>query len=166
MKQDYYDILGVSKRASASEIKKAYRKKAIEFHPDKNPGDSDAEAKFKDAAEAYEILGDKDKKAKYDQFGHAAFDGSQGFGSGGMNMDDIFSQFGDIFGGGFSSGFSGGFGGGGRVGLFFFAENGNSGSSRVEKSTLDRLSTFCVGLFLSDSSTKFTFPSFSSFILI
>ena len=110
MKQDYYDILGVSKGASASEIKKAYRKKAIEFHPDKNPGDSSAESKFKDAAEAYEILGDNDKKAKYDQYGHSAFDGSQGFGGGGMNMDDIFSQFGDIFGGG---AFGGGFGGGG-----------------------------------------------------
>tara|TARA_B100000767_G_scaffold275785_2_gene315598 strand:+ start:6828 stop:7928 length:1101 start_codon:yes stop_codon:yes gene_type:complete len=108
MKQDYYDILGVSKGASASEIKKAYRKKAIKFHPDKNPGDSKAEANFKDAAEAYEILGDNDKKVKYDQFGHAAFDGTQGFGSGGMNMDDIFSQFGDIFGGGFSGGFGGG----------------------------------------------------------
>lgn len=108
MKQDYYDILGVSKGATASEIKKAYRKKAIEFHPDKNQGDTNAEAKFKDAAEAYEILGDADKKAKYDQYGHAAFDGSQGFGGGGMNMDDIFSQFGDIFGGG---GFGGGFGG-------------------------------------------------------
>ena len=114
MKQDYYDILGVSKGASDSEIKKAYRKKAIEFHPDKNPGDSDAEAKFKNAAEAYEVLGDNDKKAKYDQFGHAAFDGSQGFGSGGMNMEDIFSQFGDIFGGGFGGGFSGGFGGDGQ----------------------------------------------------
>jgi len=113
MKQDYYDILGVSKGASASEIKKAYRKKAIEFHPDKNPDDSSAEAKFKDAAEAYEILGDNDKKAKYDQYGHGAFDGSQGFGGGGMNMDDIFSQFGDIFGGGGGS-FGGGFGGGGQ----------------------------------------------------
>ena len=100
MKQDYYDILGVSKGATNSEIKKAYRKKAIEFHPDKNPGDSSSEEKFKDAAEAYEVLGDPDKKAKYDQYGHSAFDGSQGFGGGGMNMDDIFSQFGDIFGGG------------------------------------------------------------------
>ena len=108
MKQDYYDILGVSKGATNSEIKKAYRKKAIEFHPDKNPGDSSSEEKFKDAAEAYEVLGDPDKKAKYDQYGHSAFDGSQGFGGGGMNMDDIFSQFGDIFGGGFGGG------GGGR----------------------------------------------------
>ena len=108
MKQDYYDILGVSKGATNSEIKKAYRKKAIEFHPDKNPGDSSSEEKFKNAAEAYEDLGDPDKKAKYDQYGHSAFDGSQGFGGGGMNMDDIFSQFGDIFGGGFGGG------GGGR----------------------------------------------------
>ena len=104
MKQDYYDILGVSKGATNSEIKKAYRKKAIEFHPDKNPGDSSSEEKFKNAAEAYEVLGDPDKKAKYDQYGHSAFDGSQGFGGGGMNMDDIFSQFGDIFGGGFGGG--------------------------------------------------------------
>mgnify|MGYP003682004723 FL=1 len=108
MKQDYYDILGVSKGATNSEIKKAYRKKAIEFHPDKNPGDSSSEEKFKNAAEAYEVLGDPVKKAKYDQYGHSAFDGSQGFGGGGMNMDDIFSQFGDIFGGGFGGG------GGGR----------------------------------------------------
>ncbi|SDQ56465.1 molecular chaperone DnaJ [Flagellimonas zhangzhouensis] len=117
MKEDYYDILGVSKGATAAEIKKAYRKKAIEFHPDKNPGDEKAEEMFKKAAEAYEVLGDPDKKAKYDQFGHAAFDGSQGFGGGGMNMDDIFSQFGDIFGGAFGGGgFSGfgGFGGGGQ----------------------------------------------------
>ena len=104
MKQDYYDILGVSKGVTNSEIKKAYRKKAIEFHPDKNPGDSSSEEKFKNAAEAYEVLGDPDKKAKYDQYGHSAFDGSQGFGGGGMNMDDIFSQFGDIFGGGFGGG--------------------------------------------------------------
>ena len=108
MKQDYYDVLGVSKGATNPEIKKAYRKKAIEFHPDKNPGDSSSEEKFKDAAEAYEVLGDPDKKAKYDQYGHSAFDGSQGFSGGGMNMDDIFSQFGDIFGGGFGGG------GGGR----------------------------------------------------
>ncbi len=111
-KQDYYEILGISKSASPSEIKKAYRKMAIKYHPDKNPDDATAEAKFKDAAEAYEVLSDANKKARYDQYGHAAFEGGQGgFGGGGMNMEDIFSQFGDIFGGGFS-GF-GGFGGGG-----------------------------------------------------
>ena len=114
MKEDYYEILGVSKSASASEIKKAYRKKAIQYHPDKNPGDKTAEANFKKAAEAYEVLSDPNKKSKYDQFGHSAFDGAGGFGSGGMNMDDIFSQFGDIFGGGFS-GFGGGGGRGRRV---------------------------------------------------
>lgn len=115
MKDDYYDILGINKDASQAEIKKAYRKMAVKFHPDKNPGDEEAESKFKKAAEAYEVLGNEEKRRKYDQFGHSAFDGSQGFGGGGMDMDDIFSQFGDIFGsafgGGRSSGFSG-FGGG------------------------------------------------------
>ncbi|HIF83996.1 MAG TPA: molecular chaperone DnaJ [Flavobacteriaceae bacterium] len=111
MKEDYYDILGISKSASESEIKKAYRKKAIKYHPDKNPGDSFAEENFKKAAEAYEVLSNSEKRSKYDQFGHSAFDGSGGFGGGGMNMDDIFSQFGDIFGSAFGGGF-GGFGGG------------------------------------------------------
>ena len=109
MKQDFYEILGVDKNATAAEIKKAYRKKAIEHHPDKNPGDAKAEELFKKAAEAYEVLSDPDKKARYDQFGHAAFEGG-GFGGGGMNMEDIFSQFGDIFGSAFGGGFSG-FGG-------------------------------------------------------
>ena len=115
-KRDYYEVLGVSKNADASEIKKAYRKLAIKFHPDKNPDNPEAEVKFKEAAEAYEILSNPEKKQRYDQFGHAGVDGSAGgggFGGGGMNMDDIFSQFGDIFGGGgFGGGFSG-FGGGG-----------------------------------------------------
>ena len=120
-KRDYYEILEVSKSASAEEIKKAYRKKAIQFHPDKNPDNKEAEEKFKEAAEAYEVLSNEDKKRRYDQFGHAGVGGassSGGFGGGGMSMDDIFSQFGDIFGGGFGSGFSGfgGFGGGGRSG--------------------------------------------------
>ncbi|MFC4269492.1 molecular chaperone DnaJ [Polaribacter marinivivus] len=115
-KQDFYEILGISKSASQAEIKKAYRKMAIKYHPDKNPGDKTAEENFKKAAEAYEVLSDENKKARYDQYGHAAFDGPQGgggFGGGGMNMEDIFSQFGDIFGGGFGGGF-GGFGGGGQ----------------------------------------------------
>jgi molecular chaperone DnaJ len=113
MKEDYYDILGISKGATAAEIKKAYRKKAVQYHPDKNPGDSKAEEMFKKAAEAYEVLSDDNKKARYDQYGHQAFDGSGGFGGGGagMNMDDIFSQFGDIFGGGGFGGFGGGGGG-------------------------------------------------------
>ncbi|WP_339753312.1 molecular chaperone DnaJ [uncultured Winogradskyella sp.] len=117
MKEDYYDILGISKGASDAEIKKAYRKMALKFHPDKNPDDTQAEEKFKKAAEAYEVLSNADKKARYDQFGHQAFEGGGGggFGGGGMNMDDIFSQFGDIFGGGFSGGGGfNGFGGGGR----------------------------------------------------
>jgi molecular chaperone DnaJ len=120
-KRDYYEILGINKGASEPEIKKAYRKMAIKFHPDKNPDDESAEAKFKEAAEAYEVLSDANKRARYDQLGHQAFDGSGGFGGGaggGMNMDDIFSQFGDIFGGGGGgggfSGFGGGFGGGQR----------------------------------------------------
>lgn len=111
-KRDYYEVLGVSKSASADEIKKAYRKLAIKYHPDKNPGDKGAEEKFKEAAEAYEVLSDENKKARYDQFGHAGMGGAAGGGYGGMNMEDIFSQFGDIFGSGFG-GF-GGFGGGGR----------------------------------------------------
>ena len=116
MKEDYYDILGVNKGASAAEIKKAYRKMALKYHPDKNPDDKAAEDKFKKAAEAYEVLSNADKKARYDQFGHQAFEGGGGFGGGGMNMDDIFSHFGDIFGGGGGgfSGFGGGFGGGQR----------------------------------------------------
>lgn len=116
MKEDYYNILGIDKGADAAEIKKAYRKMALKYHPDKNPDDKEAEAMFKKAAEAYEVLSNPDKKARYDQYGHAAFDGTGGFGGGGMNMDDIFSQFGDIFGsafgGGGFSGFGGGFGGG------------------------------------------------------
>jgi molecular chaperone DnaJ len=113
-KRDYYDVLGVSRGADAEEIKKAYRKMAIKYHPDKNPGDKQAEENFKEAAEAYEVLSNPEKKARYDQFGHAAnahsAAGGGGFGGGGMNMEDIFSQFGDIFGGG--SPFDGLFGGG------------------------------------------------------
>ena len=113
-KRDFYEILGVSKAASQEEIKKAYRKVAMQYHPDRNPGDKASEEKFKEAAEAYEILNDPDKKAQYDRFGHSAFSGGRGGGGsygGGMNMDDIFSQFGDIFG---DEGFGSFFGGNGR----------------------------------------------------
>nr|MBP7471683.1 molecular chaperone DnaJ [Prevotella sp.] len=116
-KRDYYEVLGLSKNASEDEIKKAYRKLAIKYHPDRNPGNKEAEEKFKEAAEAYDVLHDSQKRQQYDQFG---FDGPQGGfggfeGGAGMDMNDIFSMFGDIFGGhsGFSGGF-GGFGGGGR----------------------------------------------------
>lgn len=114
-KRDYYEVLEISKSASADEIKKAYRKMALKYHPDKNPGDTAAEEKFKEAAEAYEVLSDENKRARYDQFGHAGMGGAGGFGGGfggGMNMEDIFSQFGDIFGGHFGGGGFGGFGGG------------------------------------------------------
>lgn len=113
-KRDYYEILGVDKSASAEEIKKAYRKVAIKYHPDKNPDNAEAEEKFKEAAEAYEVLKDPAKKQRYDQFGHAGMNGGGGYGGGGgMSMEDIFSQFGDIFGGG-GGGFESFFGGGGR----------------------------------------------------
>ena len=117
-KRDYYEVLGVDKKASEDEIKKAYKKLAIKYHPDRNPGDKEAENKFKEAAEAYSVLSDKDKRARYDQFGPEGVDGmggAGGSGAGGFSMDDIFSMFGDIFGGhGFGSAFGGGFGGGGR----------------------------------------------------
>ena len=109
-KRDYYEVLGVSKNATAEELKKAYRQMAIKYHPDKNPDDKSAEEKFKEAAEAYEVLSNPDKRQRYDQFGHAGMNGSSGYG-GGMSMDDIFSNFGDIFGDFFGGGFSG-FGGG------------------------------------------------------
>lgn len=113
-KRDYYDVLGVSRSTSADEIKKAYRKLAIKYHPDKNPDDKAAEDKFKEAAEAYEILSNPEKKQRYDHYGHAGVGGASGgggYGGGGMNMEDIFSQFGDIFGGGGGSPFESFFGG-------------------------------------------------------
>lgn len=122
-KRDFYEVLGVSKSASESEIKKAYRKMALKYHPDKNPDDSTAEAKFKEAAEAYEVLSNPQKKQRYDQFGHAGVGGAAGGGAGGfggMDMDDIFSQFGDIFGGAF--------GGGGR-------QRGGGGRQRSARGT-------------------------------
>lgn len=110
-KRDYYEVLGISKSANEQEIKKAYRKLALKYHPDKNPDDKAAEESFKEAAEAYEVLSNADKRARYDRFGHQGMSGAAGGGGGfgGMNMDDIFSQFGDIFGGAFGGG-----GGGGR----------------------------------------------------
>ena len=121
-KRDYYEVLGVNKDSSPDEIKKAYRKKAMEFHPDKNPGDSVAEEKFKEANEAYEILSDADKKARYDQYGHAGVDPNAGFGGGGGGFSGGFGGFEDIFGDIFSAfGGGGGFGGG---------SGGGGGSSR------------------------------------
>ncbi|MFC3415810.1 molecular chaperone DnaJ [Algoriphagus hitonicola] len=114
-KRDYYEVLGVSKSASAEEIKKAYRKLAIQYHPDKNPDNPEAEDKFKEAAEAYEVLSNPEKRQRYDQFGHQGLGGNGGFGGAGMNMEDIFSQFGDIFGGGGFGSFFGGGGGGRRT---------------------------------------------------
>src|SRR5436190_11136163 len=132
MKKDFYEILGISKSATPAEIKKAYRKKAIEFHPDKNPGDKEAEEKFKEAAEAYEILSDSSKRQRYDQFGHKGMNGA----GHNMNMEDIFSHFGDIFGEGspFESFFGGATRGGRRV---------NRGSNlRIRlKLTLEEIST-------------------------
>ena len=120
-KRDYYEVLGVSKNATAEDIKKSYRQKAIQYHPDKNPGDKEAEEKFKEAAEAYEVLSNPEKRQRYDRFGHAGMSGSSGFSGGGMSMDDIFSHFGDIFGG-FGSFRSGGF-------------TSQSASQRVNKGT-------------------------------
>ena len=124
-KRDYYEVLGVDKTASAEDIKKAYRKKAIQYHPDKNPGDKEAEEKFKEAAEAYEVLSDPQKRQRYDQFGMAGMQGQGGWTSGGMSMEDIFSHFGDIFqGAGFDLG---------DIGEMFMGGGSRSRGQRVRR---------------------------------
>lgn len=131
-KRDYYEILGVGKSASADEIKKAYRKVAMQYHPDRNPGDKEAEEKFKEAAEAYDVLSNADKKARYDRFGHAGMGGAAGGGRG-PSMDDIFSNFGDIFG----DDMFGSFFGGGRQGGGGGRRQGNRGSNLRVKLKMD-----------------------------
>lgn len=141
-KRDYYEVLGVEKNASAEDIKKAYRKKAIQYHPDKNPGDKEAEEKFKEAAEAYEVLSDPQKRQRYDQFGHAGMNGMGGFSGGGMSMEDIFSHFGDIFqGAGFDLG---------DIGEMFMGGGGRSRGPRVRRGSDMRVK---VRLTLEDIAT-------------
>lgn len=130
-KRDYYEVLGVSRNATADELKKAYRKMAIKYHPDRQQGKSEAEKKaaeekFKEAAEAYDVLSNPDKRARYDKFGFSGEQGFGGFGGQGMSMEDIFSQFGDIFGGGFGDFFGGGFGG---------SRRSSGGGRRVQRGT-------------------------------
>ena len=141
-KRDYYEVLGVEKNASAEDIKKAYRKKAIQYHPDKNPGDKEAEEKFKEAAEAYEVLSDPQKRQRYDQFGHAGMGGAGGFSGGGMSMEDIFTHFGDIFqGAGFDLG---------DIGEMFMGGGGRSRGPRVRRGSDMRVK---VRLTLEDIAT-------------
>nr|MBS0037731.1 molecular chaperone DnaJ [Saprospiraceae bacterium] len=173
-KRDYYEILGVSKDADTVAIKKAYRKVALKFHPDKNPDDKTAEEKFKEAAEAYEVLGNPDKKARYDRFGHAGVDPNGGFGGGrrghgGMTMEDIFNQFGDVFGEGgspFESFFRGGGGGtrrgGGqrgtnlRIKVALTLEEVAKGVTKKIKVKKQRTCSQCSGSGAKDASSKKT----------
>ncbi len=136
-KRDYYEVLGVDKNATEDQIKKAYRTIAIKYHPDRNPGNKEAEEKFKEAAEAYDVLHDEQKRARYDQFGHEGLNGmGGGFSGGGMNMDDIFSMFGDIFGGRMGGG--GGFGGFSDI-FSGFTGNGGQGGRQVYRGSDLRL---------------------------
>ena len=160
-KRDYYEVLGVSRTAAADEIKSAYRKLAMKYHPERNPGDKAAEEKFKEAAEAYDVLHDAEKRQRYDQFGHQAFangGGPGGFGAGGMNMDDIFSMFGDIFGG---RGGGGGFGGfedffgGGRQ----RRQADPNGPRRGEDMTFRLAVDFDEALFGSERTIELTLPA-------
>lgn len=172
-KRDYYEVLGVSKGASDDEIKKAYRKTALKYHPDRNPGDKEAEEKFKEAAEAYDVLSNPDKRARYDQYGHAGVDGNAGFGgAGGMSMEDIFSQFGDLFGGmGGLGGFGGfsGFGGGGgstvnfgsdlRVRIHVTLQEVLNGTTKKIKVKKNVACSHCHGSGAETGSSKETCPT-------
>ena len=157
-KRDYYEVLGVAKNASADEIKKAYRKLALQYHPDRNPGNKEAEEKFKEAAEAYDVLHDPEKRQRYDQFGHAGMSGMGGFSGGGMNMDDIFAAFGDLFGGRMNGG--GGFGGfesffgGGRQ-----RREDPNGPRRGEDMTFRLDIDFDEAIFGSERTIDITLPS-------
>ncbi len=164
-KRDYYEVLGVAKSATADEIKSAYRKLAMKYHPDRNPGDKAAEEKFKEAAEAYDVLRDPEKRQRYDQFGHQAFEGGAGggYGPGGMSMDDIFSMFGDLFGG---RGGGASFGGGGFGGFEdFFGGGGRSrraadpnGPRRGDDMTFRLDIDFDEALFGSERTIDITLP--------
>lgn len=136
-KRDYYEVLGVERDSSPEEVKRAYRKKAIKYHPDKNPNNKEAEEKFIEAAEAYEVLSDSQKKQRYDQFGHAGLGGQGGFSGGDMSMDDIFSMFGDIFSGGFGGSGFGGFGGFGQSGRSQRVNRGTNLRVKVKLSLKD-----------------------------
>ncbi len=165
-KRDYYVILGVSKSATQEEIKKAYRQQALKYHPDKNPGDPEAEERFKEAAEAYEVLSDPEKRSRYDRFGHAGVGGaSSGFG-GGMNIEDIFEHFGDIFGGFGFGGFSGGRGGGShsrgsniRVRVKLNLQEIAHGAKKKIKITKDIPCEACHGTGAKDGSAYHTCPT-------
>lgn len=178
-KRDYYEVLGVSKTATADEIKKAYRKAALKYHPDRNPGNKEAEEKFKEAAEAYDVLSDADKRQRYDRFGHSmgqqGFGGSGGFGgfsAGGFSMEDIFEQFGDIFGGRFGGGFGGAAGRGSsrgrkpvrtgsdlRINVKLSLADIASGVTKTLKIPTNDACTYCKGTGAKDGTAFNTCPT-------